>query len=338
MKKLTKEEREKIIHTYKEGSSLRELAEATGVAKSSIQRILKENSMETIGTRRGPKRKLSLRKERFMIKKFQKRELLSTQEASTWMKKNLDIAISKETVRKVLQNNGLRCYKKAKKPFLNKSYISKRMKFARFHSKWTFFDWKKVIFSDESKFNLHGSDGHPIVWCNKGDSLRSENVESIRKFGGGGLMAWGCITFSGVGKILKVSHKINAEEYREVLNKGLIKTLDMHNLDFSNTVFMHDNAPCHTSASVKEWLKAQHVKVLDWPANSPDMNPIEHVWKYLEKRVRTYSLSSSSLEELWVILEREWYKIPKDYIESLYISMCERVEAIIRAKGGNTRF
>ncbi len=199
-------------------------------------------------------------------------------------------------------------------------------------------DWSKIIFSDESKFNKHGADGNRRVWCAKGAQLETSNVQGTKKFGGGNVMVWGCITSTGVGKIVKVSNKINSEEYTNTLYDGLIGTYNSKNMKPSDYVFQQDNASCHTSINTLKWLRINNIETMKWPANSPDLNPIENVWGYLDKRLRARKMSFSSEEYMWEILQEEWYKIPKEYISKLYFSMCARIRAVIDAKGKNTKY
>ncbi len=123
---------------------------------------------------------------------------------------------------------------KAKKPYLSKMHIKKKLKFCKLQRKWNYNDWQKIIFSDESKFNLFGSDAGQRTWCNKNLKFDKFNIGALKKFGGGNLMVWGCITAKGVGKFLRVSHKINSKEYCDVLYNGFIKSCEMHNY-----------SPCH---------------------------------------------------------------------------------------------
>ena len=92
---------------------------------------------------------------------------------------------------------------------LNNQQIKSRLAFAKAHKNWTYSEWKRCLFSDESKFNLFGSDSSSKVWCTKGNFLNQKNINAIKKFGGGNLMVWGIITPMGVGKIIKITDIFN---------------------------------------------------------------------------------------------------------------------------------
>jgi transposase len=88
----------------------------------------------------------------------------------------------------------------------------------------------------------------------------------------------------------------------------------------------------------KKWLLDRWLQVLPWPSNSPDMNPIEHVWSYLDAAVCTENPQPTNRQELWEALEQQWYKIPSWYIRGLYKSMPWHIAVLVRAKGGHTKY
>lgn len=338
MKKLSIGKKAEILAAYNPTFTLQKIAELTSVSVCSVLRVLEENKICKPSLPKGAKKKLSLRKETSIIRKFVDKEFSFASDASRWAKDSFEISVSGQTVRRILKTNGLKSRSKLKKPELTKNHVKERLRFARFYKNYDIIYWKKIIFSDESKFNLHGADGNRRVWCMDGTQLLQANVQGTKKFGGGNIMVWGCITSKGVGKILRVSNKINSAEYCNTLLNGLVQTYYLENLRPSEYTFQQDNASCHTSRETLEWLRTNNIPTVRWPSNSPDLNPIEHVWAYLDKAVRARSKSFSSPDKLWEIVEEEWYKIPFSYIESLYFSMCSRIKEVIKAKGFNTRY
>ena len=115
--------------------------------------------MATIKPKIGRKKKLSLRKETQIIRKFKEKEFLFASDAKKWVNLNFNIIVSDETIRKTLKTHGLECFKKQRRPSLTPRHIKARLNFAKGKRKLTYTDFKKFLYSDESKFNLSGSDG-----------------------------------------------------------------------------------------------------------------------------------------------------------------------------------
>ena len=104
----------------------------------------------------------------------------------------------------------------------------------------------------------------------------------------------------------------------------------------NNWIFQQDQDPKHTAHVVREWLLYNVPKQLHSPPQSPDLNPIEHVWDYLEKSIRKHNISSK--ESLKLALQTEWPKIPVPYTENLVLSMPRRLQAVLKAQGGPTKY
>jgi transposase len=105
-----------------------------------------------------------------------------------------------------------------------------------------------------------------------------------------------------------------------------------------NFLFMDDNALPHMARIVVRYLEQVGIRLLSWPANSADLNPIDHDWDFLGKRMRRRQLRLETLNGLKVALEEECAQIPQDYIATLIQSMPNRLRDVIRARGGNTRY
>ena len=128
-----------------------------------------------------------------------------------------------------------------------------RLDFARTHKDWTAEQWSQTIFSDESRFRLHRSDGRVYVRRMAGEEFMEDCVQPTVKHGGGGIMVWGCINAKGVGFLTKVEGRLNGEGYINILKNVLISTTHLLTIT-SGWIFQQDNATCHTSKLVREWF------------------------------------------------------------------------------------
>ena len=147
-------------------------------------------------------------------------------------------------------------------------------------------------------------------------------------------MVWGCFSYSGVGPLFKVDGIMDKFSYKNILENQMLPYA-RGNLR-RGWIYQQDNDPKHTSGLVKEWFRQKRINVLDWPSQSPDLNPIEHLWDVLGRQVGAKKHSSAT--DLFEDLQREWSAIPKATIEHLIESMPRRCAAVIASKGFATKY
>ena len=138
---------------------------------------------------------------------------------------------------------------------------------------------------------------------------------------------------TGVGELYFIVGNINSNMYCEILQQSMIPSLQKLG---SRTMFQHDNDPKHTSKSTIVLLKRLRVKVMDWPSMSPDLNPIEHLWGILKRKVEVCKVSNTC--QLRDVIMEEWKSIPVATCEALVNSMPRRVKAALDNDGGHTKY
>ena len=151
-------------------------------------------------------------------------------------------------------------------------------------------------------------------------------------------MVWGCISEHGVGRLIRITGTMRAHDYIQILHDGLLGTFRDRHMSQGHYIFQHDNDPKHQAKLTRAWLRDHHLLVLPWPPKSPDMNIIEHVWAYIDKRLEQRYPLPRSVDGLWEVIQEEWYKVPKSLITTLYESMPRRVAMLKMWKGGNTGY
>jgi hypothetical protein len=227
---------------------------------------------------------------------------------------------------------------KKKKPLLSPRHRKQRLAFALKYKEWTVEDWKRVIWSDETKINRIASDGRQWMWRKAGEGLVEREVQGTVKFGGGNIMVWGCISWEGVGRLAEVEGRMNAQQYVDILKDNLLPTMEESNILLEDLIFQQDNDPKHTSKKAQKWMEDHYITLLDWPAQSPDLNPIEHLWQHLKKQLCQYETPAQGVWEVWKRVEEEWGEIEPEVCQKLIESMPRRIGAVIKAKGGHTKY
>ena len=125
------------------------------------------------------------------------------------------------------------------------------------------------------------------------------------------------------------------KDRHDILNPIVLPFLQQRNFDH---VFQRDNARCHVARVFQDFMNQNYIRVFPWPALSPDLSPIEHLWDELCRRVRHLQNSSETLQELRDALVHEWNNIPQAFIQQLIGSMRRRCETVVAARGGHTRY
>lgn len=336
-KTVSVEIRSRIIQFYKQGVKQCVIAKNLLLTESTVSRIIKRfcatgNVVPIKNT--GRPRKTIARVDRKIINISENAPFTSSSKIKGILEESGGIRISDRTIRRRLVEGGLRSYKAVKKPLLRKKNVSARLQFALEHIAWTFDDWKKVVFSDESKFNLFGSDGAVKVRRPKSERLNKKYTVPTVKHGGGSVLVWGCFSGFGIGPLHRIRGKMDRFMYKDILNNILVPYTDeVMPLTF---VFQHDNDPKHTSKFVKEWLKNEKIKVLKWPAQSPDLNPIENLWEIVNKNISPRNFKN--VDQLFDALVEAWNNIDRGIIYNLIKSLPKRCADVIKAKGYYTKY
>ncbi|GFV64621.1 transposable element Tcb1 transposase [Trichonephila clavipes] len=148
-------------------------------------------------------------------------------------------------------------------------------------------------------------------------------------------MVWGDIAYHGGSQLLRIVGNLNStRNINEVLQPQAIPFPQ----GFPGAVFQQDNARPHVAKTVKSYLDSQQVQLLPWPAHSPDMSPIEHVWDIVGRRLARDLRPVSLTDELWLRIQTICNALPQADIQNLFNSMPRRVAALIAARGDHTKF
>ena len=190
--------------------------------------------------------------------------------------------ISAQTVRRRLHAHGLRSRLAYRGMLLTAARRRARYQSATVHARWRLQGWNRVLFTDESRFCLDFSDGRVRNWRRTGERFTNACVHERDRYGGGSVMVWGGICFGLRTELRFVDGALTAQQFRErILEPCVVAVVRQNNL-----IFQLDNARPHMARECMDYLEASQIEILPWPAFSPDLSPIEHVWDTLGRAIR----------------------------------------------------
>uniref|UniRef100_A0A0A1XH96 Transposable element Tc1 transposase n=1 Tax=Zeugodacus cucurbitae TaxID=28588 RepID=A0A0A1XH96_ZEUCU len=195
--------------------------------------------------------------------------------------------------------------------------------------------WNTVIFADESKFNLFGSDGMAYVWRKPNTELQRCNIRPTVKHGGGSVMVWVCMSAAGVGNLVFIESILDKTLNLNILKENLIQSAEKLGIR-QNFRYYQDNDPKHKASIVQSWLIWNCTHLMNPPAQSPDMNPIENLWSLLENNIRKHRISNK--KQLKSAILEEWNKIGTEITKKLVESMPARLKAVLKGNGYHTKY
>lgn len=335
---LSSDQRKLVVDLVSKGESYREVQRQTGIAFTTVASIMKK--YKKFGTTdnikgNGRKRITTPQDDRSIIRMVKKDRFISVRKIQNVMENDHGIQMSASTIKNRIHEEGFVGCVAKKKPFLSAKHMKRRLQFAKKYVDMPISFWKKIIWSDESKFNKKTSDGMQKVWRKPGETYRLSCMRGTVKHGGGNIMVWGCMSWKGVGQLEFIDDKMNADLYINILKKNLKASARKFRLG-RNFIFQQDNDPKHCANKTKEYFEKNGIEVLEWPAQSPDLNPIEHLWALLDREIGPRSYTRDDNMKNAVLAA--WSKINPKQIQTLVESMPRRLAEVIAAKGGPTRY
>ena len=323
----------RIVEDRKSGLSFGQLAQKYKISKSGARKMVmkfeKENTLANLPGR-GRKKKTTPHEDRRIVREVKKKGRTSTKE----IKESLNLSVSEKTIGRRLKAAGYISSYERKKPHISPKNKKKRLAFAKEHLSKPIQFWSNVLWTDESKFELFGSKKRERVWRKSGEALLERNVKMTRKFGGGNIMVWGCFSRNGVGELARIESIMTGESYVHILKENLPKSVEKLRLE-RNYVFQQDNDPKHTSRVATAFFTKNNINVLKWPAQSPDLNPIENLWGILDTKLPK---NRSSADNCFELLKKAWEEIDQNVIANLIESIPNRLKCVIKNRGGPTNY
>lgn len=337
-KETTVYERSNVIVLRNEGKSIRNISETLKIPKSTVQDIVtryKKDPQFENAPGRGRKPILTQRDKLYLTRMVRKEPITSASKLAKCMENTTGKAMGRNTISRALKLAGIHSRTPRKKPFISKVNQAKRLAYAKKYVDMPISFWKKIVWSDESKFNVRASDGRKRVWRKDGESLNRKFMQGTVKHGGGSVMIWGSMCYNGVGTMEFVEGIMKKEDYRLILERNLSATTKKYRMG-RNFIFMHDNDPKHKSKHVTDYLLQRDLNVLDHPPQSPDLNVIEHLWDEMGRELLGKCIKSR--KDLQKEISALWETITPEITKKLVESMPRRLAEVMKHKGGPTSY
>ncbi|EIE75540.1 hypothetical protein RO3G_00244 [Rhizopus delemar RA 99-880] len=231
MKQVSQDTVVRAISLLKQGKSVREVEGVTVLSKSTVGRLRKTHCFGLHKPKCGRRKILSASDERYCVRQVTKNRMSSATKVAKELEKDTGRKVSAETVCRTLRKAGLGAIEKPKKPLLSAKNIRKRLSWCMSHKDWTIDDWKRVVWSDETKVNIFNSDGRTWTWIRSGESLKSYHVKMSVKHGGVPLL------------MLELVGCVKSMILEDELERTIEYATNKLGLERHQVIFQHDNDP-----------------------------------------------------------------------------------------------
>lgn len=334
----SEDKRNLMIKLREHGKTYAEIAKLVDCSKGTViyncQKFQQSGNVKN-KPRKGRPRKLSPRAIRALTSSLKENRMQSAKTLAKRVETSTGIVVAPLTVNRALKRVGLVSRVPRQVPTIRDKNVKKRIDYAKRYVDMPISFWQKALWTDESKFNVKKSDGRIRVWRSSKNPLEIGTTIRTFKHGNGSVMVWGCMSAAGTGNLVFIDGIMTKKEYLTILRQNVQQSATKLGIG-DDFIFIQDNDPKHTAGDVKDYFDKKGWEVQDHPPQSPDLNVIEHLWDEIDRRIDRTSVNT--IEQLKAKIIETWISVEPEVTKKLVDSMPRRLQAVIDAKGGNTRY
>ncbi|GFY01178.1 transposable element Tcb1 transposase [Trichonephila clavipes] len=300
--------RGRIIGRLEYGSTQLEVSEEFGITQSVISRLWQRSKIMVINRRS------------------------TASDLSRQLSSATSTTVSRQTVYRRLGHIGLYGRRPVRCVTLTATHCRMRLTWSREHALGTPQQWSCVMFSDESRFSLQSDSRRNLIWRAPGTRYHQESTIERHREGGAVWLVWGRIILGSRTDLHVQSVTMTGHIYCDVILEQHVRLF--RGATGAEFLFMDDNVRPHRANIIDECLQSEDITRMDWSV----LNPIEHVWDMLGRRIAARQPPPTCLPELRRALLDEWCNIPQDQIDNLILGMPRRYKACIASSGRHTPY
>jgi transposase len=336
--------RDEIIGAFKVGACMTKIASTLDVPLTSVHNTIqryKDTGSSQSRPKTGRPPKITPQTKRAILRD------ITNDPSKPWKDYGAERGISRDSVKRIAEEEGFHKRHARAKPFLRPVHVEKRLQWAMDYENM---DWRTVIFTDEVSFEMGKRGG--ITWTIRrvGEEFKQKHIQLTFRQGRKTIMVWGAIAHGHKWPLHRLipsqsrpnqsSNTINTHCY---VNQILMDRLagycsEMRREGMLGVKVVEDGAPIHNTKLAGQVREETHIKRIEHPPSSPDLNAIEPLWGIVKHRVSLLRPVASTTDKLWEQIEQVWDELEQDIVDRQVERMGARVRAVKEAKGMHTQF